>query len=140
MKHFYFSHKIYLLGTLSFLLIFGGEVLNAQEIFTEHFSPDQIGSETFQPTFDLTKYTKILGRKGDQIFIKNQNSGSISTESKSQQSNVTLNINFNHDTTEYYISSVLVFNESGYRYAADYYSITNPVVLNIPTGTYDIIS
>ncbi|MBF8457005.1 T9SS type A sorting domain-containing protein [Kaistella sp. G5-32] len=138
MKHFYFSRKTFLLGLLSFLLFSGGEALTAQEIFTEHFSADQTGSTKFQPTFDVDTYTKTQGKKGDQIFIKNQNSVPSSSQNKISDGN--LNVNFNYDTTEYYISSLLVFNESGYRYAADYYSITNPLLLNIPTGNYDIIT
>lgn len=140
MKNFYFQAKAGLWGLLCFLLFFPATSLNAQEIFTEHFSPDQIGSTKFQPTFDLNNYTKTSGKNGDQIFIKNENSLPNSSENKTQLREGNLNINFNYDATEYYISSVLVFNEAGYRYAADYYSITNPLVLNVAAGTYDIIT
>ena len=140
MKNFYFHAKVGLWGLLCFLLFFPATSLNAQEIFTEHFSPDQIGSTKFQPAFDLNNYTKISGKNGDQIFIKNENSLPNSSENKAQLREGNLNINFNYDATGYYISSVLVFNEAGYRYAADYYSIANPLVLNVAAGTYDIIT
>lgn len=140
MKNFYFHSKAGLWGLLCFILLIATESLTAQEIFTEHFS--QVKKETlkYQPTMDLNNYTKTLEKNGDQIFKKNQNSLSNSSENKTQLSVGNLNVNFNYDATEYYISSVLVFNEAGYRYAADYYSITNPLVLNIPAGTYDIIT
>ena len=138
MKNFYFSRAIQRLGLLISLLLFSTLSISAQQIITEHISRTTNGNMKYRPNFDENHYKKDSDKNGCTTFLKIQDP--IQSTPLDAKANANLTINFNYDTAEYYISSLLVFNEAGYRYAADYSSLTNPLVLNVATGAYDVIT
>lgn len=138
MKKFYFSRKTHLLATLIFLLLFGILSVPAQQIITEHISKNVKGNIQYKPNFDQHNYKKNSDKNGTTSFLKNPDS--VPQIKLASKSNAALNINFNYDESEYYISSFLIFSESGYSYAADYSTLSNPLILNIPNGTYEVIT
>lgn len=140
MKKIYFSKKTLELAILIFLLIFSTISVSAQEIITEHISKNVPGNIKYQPHFDDFNYNKISNKNGTTTYLKKQVSTENTIQTVNTKTDAALTLHFNYDENEYYISSLLVFNESGYRSAADYYSITNPLVLNVAPGSYDVIT
>ena len=140
MKNFYCSIKFQLLGTLFFLVLFSTIVVSAQQIITEHIFNNLNANVKNKPHFDEHDYKKGSDKNGSTVFIKNQASNQNAVPIKNAKPTVALTLNLNYDESEYYISSLLVFNEAGYSYAADYNSLTNPLVLNISAGSYDIVT
>lgn len=140
MKKFHFSKKTHLSGTIAALLLFSGFSLSAQQMFTEHTSGTVDGSITNERHFDEQSYTKILDENGNKVFLKNQ----APAENTPQGANATnddiaLSINLVFDESQFYVSSVLIFDESDYMHVANWNG-TNPIVVSVPDGTYDIVT
>lgn len=122
------------------LLFFLGFPLSAQQIITEHISKNIKGKVQYKPIFNKNDYKKNTDKNGANIFIKNQNPDQNIQETIYTKAKVPLTVNFNYDESEYYISSFLIFSESGYSYAADYSTLLDPLILNIPVGIYEVIT
>lgn len=137
MSNLYFSKKIHLFGILTFLLLFSGFSVFAQQVITEHATLNE--NKNYKPNFDESSYTKVLDENGDKVFLKNQ-SLTQNTEGENARANVTLTINFNFDESLYINPSVVLFNGTGYMNTWSYYDLPDPFVVNVPTGTYDIIT
>ena len=140
MKKLYSSRKTNLFGIVTLLFLTSGFSVSAQQIITEHNSNTLNGNIKYQPNFDETNYTKVLDENGDKVFLKNQSPIENTPEAESTETDVSLNINFVYDESQFYISSVMIYDESGYMHAADYYSVTNPFAISVPDGTYDILT
>ena len=140
MKNFYFIRTIPQFSLCMFFLFFLGLPFTAQEIITEHISKNLNGNIQYKPTFNENIYKKSTNKNGANIFIKNQNPTQNIPQIKDVKAVLPFTVNFNYDQSEYYISSFLIFSESGYSYAADYATLSNPLILNVPTGSYDIIT
>ncbi|HLW33166.1 MAG TPA: T9SS type A sorting domain-containing protein [Aequorivita sp.] len=137
MKGFYFSKQPHLFGILIFFSLLGGFSLSAQQLLTEHISGTSDKSLNYQPHFDETSYTAVLDENGRKVFLKNQ-TASQNTPGQNA-TNGTLSIDLVFDASQFYVSSVLIFNESGYMRNANWNG-TNPIVVNLPDGTYDIMT
>lgn len=138
MKKLYFSTTPNLFGIIALLLFFSGFSLSAQQMFTEHNSNTLDNNVKYERQFDATDYSKILDENGNKVFLKKLNF----IQSTSQGENATngaLSINLIFDSSQYYVSSVLIFNESGYMRTANWNG-TNPMVVNVPDGIYDIMT
>lgn len=139
MKNFYFSRKIYFYRILFVLILFTGNYTSAQEIITEHTSGNISGNNKYKVDINLRNYNNSAEKNGTKVFIKKEDVLQTPRD-ENAKANASLTLNFSYDESEYYISSLLVFSEAGYKFAGDYYSVNNPMVLNVPTGTYDIIT
>ena len=137
MKNFYFSRKIYFYRILFVLILFTGNYTSAQEIITEHTSGNINGNTPYKTDINLRNYNNFAEKNGTKVFLKNPDPIQSTLNAKA---NASLTLNFSYDESEYYISSLLVFSDAGYKFAGDYQNVTNPMVLNLPTGTYDIIT
>lgn len=140
MKNLYHFRKIHLRDVIMLLFLFGSLTLSAQQIITENTSRNFTGTMKYQPTFDQSNYTKTIDKNGDKIFSKNQSYNLINSESQKTTNNANLTLNFLFDADEFYISSVSIYNESGYTHSWTYNDVTNPVVIAVPLGIYDIIT
>ncbi len=138
MKNFYFSRTFHFFGILSLLLLFGGFSVSAQQIITEHNSGTLNENTNYKPNFDGSGYTKVLDENRDKVFIKN--SAENTQKAENATANVNLTINFTYDESLYINPSVVLFNETGYMHTWSYYDLPDPFVVNVPAGTYDIIS
>ncbi len=140
MENLYFSRKILGLGILSYLFLFVGLNASAQIIFSEHRSSSSDNSAIDEHYFNADDYTKVMDLFGHIEYQKNKlplvniNYKDVST------TNVNLSLNFNFDTSEYFVSSILIFNETGYLQTFTYNDFTNPLLVSIPIGIYDIIT
>ena len=139
MKKFYFQGKIYLIKILSVLILFLATSISAQEIITEHTSKNVEANLKYKPSFDQNNYKKGLDKNDSKVFLKKADPNQTANN-ENAKANASLTFNFTYDTNEYFISSFLVFSEAGYKFAGDYNNVTNPLVLNVPTGSYDIIT
>src|SRR5690606_6904506 len=90
--------------------------------------------------FDQSGYTKVLDENGDKVFLKNQPLTQNSQQGENARSNVTLTINFVFDETEYYVPTVLIYDETGYMHTTTYQDFTNPLFVSVPAGTYEILT
>ena len=140
MKNLYFSRKMNLFGIITLLLLGSGFSLSAQQIITEHISGNLNATIKYQPNIDESSYAKVLDANGNTVFLKNQAPIENTPQSENTENDVSLNVDFNYDDSQYYISLVMIYDQSGYMYTADYSSVTNPLVLSVPDGTYDIMT
>lgn len=139
MKNFYFS-TVPQFTLFALILFFLGFPLSAQQIITEHISKNVKGNIQYKPIFNEDDYKKNTDKNGANVFIKNQDPVQNIQETKDAKAEVPLTVNFNYDESQYYISSFLIFSEAGYSYAADYSTLLNPLILNIPAGIYEVIT
>src|SRR5690554_5683822 len=138
MKKLYFSRKAHLFGIMTFLWLVSGFSLSAQQMLSEHITGTLDASLKSEHHFNEAGYTKVLDKNGNKVFLKNHTSIQNSTRSENAANNA-LSMNLVFDANQFYVMSVLIFNESGYMQTANYNG-TNPIVVNIPDGTYDIMT
>ena len=140
MKKFHFSRKIHFSEIIVLLLLLNGFPLSAQQMFTEHTSGTVDGSITYERQFDIQSYTKILAENGNKVFLKNQTPGENTPQgANATNDDVALSIHLVFDESQFYVSAVLIFDESGYMQVANWNG-TNPIVASVPDGTYDIVT
>lgn len=138
MKSFYSLKNIHLFGIFIGLLLFGGFSLSAQQMFTKHNSGTIDNSTLYKLNFEENNYTKVLNKNGTIVFLKNQTLALNATQGQSA-TNASLNINLIFDANHFYVTSVSIFNESGYMKTVNWNGI-NPIATNIPDGIYDIVT
>ena len=140
MKNFDLSRKIHLFGIFTLLWLFAGFSLSAQQIITEHSSGTSDESITYPRNLDQNSYTKVLVENGNKVFLKNQPLTQNRPQNENATNDVSLNINFVFDDSQFYASSVMIYDETGYMQTWTYQNFTNPLVVDVPVGTYDIIT
>ena len=137
MKNFDLSRKIHLFGIFTLLWLFAGFSLSAQQIITEHSSGESDESITYPRNLDQNSYTKVLVENGNKVFLKNQPLTQNRPQNENATNDVSLNINFVFDDSQFYASSVMIYDETGYMQTWTYQNFTNPLVVDVPVGTYE---
>ena len=136
MRYFYFLKFM----VIVFLLVNNGG-LNAQSIMVENSQIMPGSSVKNKHNFNSNDYTKILDENGRKVYTLNHLPGQNKTPvGEEGVDDVTLNINLVFDPGQYEAPWVIdVFDETGYHDYA-FWEGTNPVTINVPPGSYDIVA
>lgn len=140
MKKLYFFRKSHILGILTLLFLFAGFSMEAQQIISEHGLGILNENTAYKLHFDEGNYATVMNENGNKVFLKNQSSIQTTQPGEIARANVVLTINFVYDESEYYIPTVLIYDETGYMHTTTDQNFTNPLVISVPTGVYDILT
>ncbi|MGB3345189.1 MAG: T9SS type A sorting domain-containing protein [Aequorivita sp.] len=140
MKKLYFSRKFHLTGIFTLLLLFVGFSIAAQQLIAEPNSATLNDHTNLKFNSDKNNYTQLLEENGSQLFLKNQSPIQGMRQRENTMANIILTMNFVFDENQFYVTSVLIYDESGYLHTTTDQNFTNPLVVSLPNGTYDIVT
>lgn len=117
--------------------------LSAQQFISEQIksaSENTVSDRIAKPNFNEENYTKILDANGIKNYISNRSqTQNISTNATNNIADVTLDLNFQFDPSVTDVFFINVFSE-GTGYSQSFSLTSNPLSINVPEGTYDIVT
>lgn len=140
MNNLYFFKNCHLSKIVILFLLFNGVSVSAQQVYNEHLSTSAEGNSNYNQRLDYKDYTKVLDKNGTQVYLKNLTTIQNPHQAERITANVTLTINFVFDDSQFFVPTVLIYDEAGYLHITTYQEFTNPLVVSVPSGTYDILT
>ena len=109
--------------------------VSAQEIIVEQIKTIQESPLKFKHNFPKEEYTKIADKNGQKTYVLNK---SLPQNNISNLiNNVSFNINLVFDSEQYEPSTIIIYNEEGYRSSSSWNG-QSPITVNVPIGIYDL--
>ena len=140
MKKFYFTRKVHFTGILTLLLLFVGYSIAAQPLMAEQNPASLNDLTTLKWYGSENTYSQLSEENGCELILKTPTQYHRMQQRDNRRANVTMTLNFIFDETQFYVTSVLIYDESGYLHVTTDQNFTNPLVVSLPNGTYDIVT
>ena len=139
MKKLYFFRKLLLMDILTLLMLLMGLPITAQQLISQQNSNALSVNTNLKFNIDERFYEQSIVGNGVQIVGKNQSTLRNFQQGENRKANTNLTMHFAFDENQFYVTAVLIYDENGYMHTTTDQNFTNPLVVSVPNGTYDIL-